>query len=179
MGGRIANGFEKIKEPEESRILMVGLDSVGKTTMLYRMKQGEVVVTAPTIGFNVESVQFQNMNFTVWDIGSQNEKIRPLWLHYFKQAQGLIFVVDSADHERIDAARTELAQILEEKTLMNIALLVLANKQDLPHAISPGEVASRLGLHKLHHGHWTVKPACAVDGSGLVDGLDWLASHLG
>lgn len=178
MGGRIANGFEKIKEPEESRILVVGLESAGKSTMLCRMKKGEVVATAPTIGLNIESVQFQNMNFTVWDTGSQNEKIRPLWLHYFKQAQGLIFVVDSADHERINVARAELTQILKEKFLMSIPLLVFANKQDFPHVMSPDEIASRLGLHKLHRGHWTVKAACAADGSGLADGLDWLASHL-
>merc|ERR1719460_2889578 len=132
MGGHISRRFEKMADAEDSRILMVGLDCAGKTTMLYRMKQGEIVVTAPTIGFNVEAVQFRNMNFTVWDIGSQNDKIRPLWRHYFKQTQGLIFVVDSTDHARMEVARRELTQMLQEKQLRNTALLVIANKQDLP-----------------------------------------------
>jgi ADP-ribosylation factor protein 1 len=165
-------------DAEDSRILMVGLDCVGKTTMLYRMKQGEVVTTAPTIGFNVEAVQFRNMNFTVWDIGSQNDKIRPLWRHYFKQTQGLIFVVDSTDHARMEVARRELTQMLQEKQLRNTALLVIANKQDLPGAMAADEVAPKLGLHRLQRGKWTVKPACAVDGSGLSEALDWLATEL-
>merc|ERR1719446_1918031 len=119
MGGRVSSGFGKMAEAEDARILMVGLDCAGKTTMLYRMKQGEIVVTAPTIGFNVETVRFRDMNFTVWDIGSQNGKVAPLWRHYFKGTQGLIFVVDSTDHARIDVARQELARILEEKSLTN------------------------------------------------------------
>lgn len=171
-------GFAKMVDAEDARILMVGLDCVGKTTMLYRMKQGEVVVTAPTIGFNVESVQFQNMNLTVWDVGSQNDKIRPLWNHYFRQTQGIIFAVDSTDRARIQVARDELMQMLQEKHLQNTPVLVLANKQDLPSAMSVDEVADKLGLSSLQRGGWTVKPTCAVDGIGLSDGLDWLAGEL-
>lgn len=181
MGARASRGgFAKMGEEtqDSARILMVGLDCAGKTTLLYRMKQGEAVATAPTIGFNVETVQFRNMSFTVWDIGSQNDKIRPLWQHYFKHTQGLIFVVDSTDHARIEVARTELAQMLQETSLQNTALLVLANKQDLPGAMSTDEVAAKLDLHSLQRGSWTVKPACAVDGSGLTEALDWLSAEL-
>jgi small GTP-binding protein len=178
MGGTTSRGFKKIAEGTEARILMLGLDCAGKTSMLYRMKRGEPVVTAPTIGFNVEALEFRNMNFTVWDIGSQNGKIRPLWRHYFKETQGLIFVVDSTDHARIDVARAELAQILGDKSLTNTATLVLANKQDLPGAMSAGEVAAKLGLHEQQRSRWTVMPACAVDGSGLTEALDWLAAEL-
>ena len=90
----------------DMRILMVGLDAAGKTTILYKLKLGEVVTTIPTIGFNVETVEYKNISFTVWDVGGQ-DKIRPLWRHYYQNTQGLIFVVDSNDRDRIDDARDE------------------------------------------------------------------------
>lgn len=120
----------------------------------------------------------RDMNFTVWDVGSQNSKIRPLWRQYFKQAQGLIFVVDSTDHEGLEIAKSELAEILGEKCLQNTAVLVLANKQDLPQAMPKDEVALKLGLHKWPRDRCVVKPVCAVDGSGLSDALDWLTSEM-
>lgn len=84
----------------EMRILMVGLDAAGKTTILYKLKLGEIVTTIPTIGFNVETVEYKNISFTVWDVGGQ-DKIRPLWRHYFTNTDGLIFVVDSNDAVRL------------------------------------------------------------------------------
>merc|ERR1711952_522747 len=99
---------------KEMRILMVGLDAAGKTTILYKLKLGEIVTTIPTIGFNVETVEYKNISFTVWDVGGQ-DKIRPLWRHYFQNTQGLIFVVDSNDRERIDGdngARDELHRMV-------------------------------------------------------------------
>merc|ERR1712115_349502 len=101
MGGFFAKALDAIKGKTEHRILMVGLDAAGKTTILYKLKLAEVVTTIPTIGFNVETVEYKNINFTVWDVGGQ-DKIRPLWKHYYHNTQGIIFVVDSNDKERID-----------------------------------------------------------------------------
>merc|ERR1719491_1451441 len=92
---------------KDMRILMVGLDAAGKTTILYKLKLGEVVTTIPNIGFNVEEVQYKNINFTVWDVGGQ-DKIRKLWRHYYQNTQGLIFVVDSNDRDRIQDAREKM-----------------------------------------------------------------------
>lgn len=128
----------------------MGLDAAGKTTILYKMKLGEVVTTIPTIGFNVESVEYRNLNFTVWDVGGQ-DKIRPLWRHYFQNTQGLIFVVDSNDRERIGEAAEELQRMLSEEELANAAVLVFANKQDLPNAMSTPEVNDKLKLHSLRN----------------------------
>merc|ERR1719219_1986240 len=103
----------------EVKMVMVGLDAAGKTTILYKLKLSEVVTTIPTIGFNVETVEYKNINFTVWDVGGQ-DKIRPLWKHYYHNTQGIIFVVDSNDKERIcdnqfdDNARDELHRMLAE-----------------------------------------------------------------
>lgn len=89
----------------------VGLDAAGKTTILYKLKLGEIVTTIPTIGFNVETVEYKNICFTVWDVGGQ-DKIRPLWRHYFQNTQGLIFVVDSNDRDRINEAEKELQNMV-------------------------------------------------------------------
>merc|ERR1711966_381525 len=101
---------------KEMRILMVGLDAAGKTTILYKLKLGEVVTTIPTIGFNVETVDYKNISFNVWDVGGQ-DKIRPLWRHYYEGANGIIFVVDSNDSDRIEEAKGELDQMLVEEEL--------------------------------------------------------------
>uniref|UniRef100_A0A668TB44 Uncharacterized protein n=1 Tax=Oreochromis aureus TaxID=47969 RepID=A0A668TB44_OREAU len=100
MGLTISSIFGRLFGKKQMRILMVGLDAAGKTTILYKLKLGEIVTTIPTIGFNVETVEFKNISFTVWDVGGQ-DKIRPLWRHYFQNTQGLIFVVDSNDRERV------------------------------------------------------------------------------
>jgi small GTP-binding protein len=83
------------------------------------------------VGFNVETVTYKNVKFNVWDVGGQ-DKIRPLWRHYYTGTQGLVFVVDSQDRERIDEAKQELHRILSDREMKDCLLLVFANKQDLP-----------------------------------------------
>ena len=107
---------------------MVGLDAAGKTTVLYKLKLGERIVTVPTIGFNVETVEYKNINFTVWDIGGQ-DRIRPLWRYYYQNTQAVIFVVDCNDRDRFTEAREELHRMLSEDALKDAVLLILANKQ--------------------------------------------------
>lgn len=156
---------------------MVGLDAAGKTTILYKLKLGEIVTTIPTIGFNVETVEYKNISFTVWDVGGQ-DKIRPLWRHYFTNTQGLIFVVDSNDRERIAEANDELQKMLQEEELSDAILLVFANKQDLPNAYSISEITDKLGLHSVKSRKWYVQGTCATQGTGLYEGLDWLSNEL-
>merc|ERR1712096_373873 len=143
---------------------------------LYKLQLGEVVTTVPTIGFNCETVEYRNVKFTVWDIGGQ-EKIRRLWRYYFQGTQGLIWVLDSSDRDRMEDAREELWALLDADELKDAKLVVFANKQDLPHALKPDEVASKLGLHQLHR-PWFVQGSNAQTGDGLHAGLDWLAKAL-
>jgi len=177
MGGSFGKLFKKLFSKKDMRILMVGLDAAGKTTILYKLKLGEIVTTIPTIGFNVETVEYKNINFTVWDVGGQ-DKIRPLWRHYFQNTQGLIFVVDSNDRERISEAAEELNKMLNEDELRDAAVLVFANKQDLPNAMSVAEVTDKLGLHQLRSRKWYIQSTCATSGDGLYEGLDWLSNVL-
>lgn len=156
---------------------MVGLDAAGKTTILYKLKLGEIVTTIPTIGFNVETVEYKNISFTVWDVGGQ-DKIRPLWRHYFQNTQGLIFVVDSNDRERVAESADELTKMLQEDELRDAVLLVFANKQDLPNALTVSELTDRLGLQALRNKKWYMQSTCATQGTGLYEGLDWLSNEL-
>ncbi|XP_027076210.1 ADP-ribosylation factor 1-like isoform X2 [Coffea eugenioides] len=177
MGLAISRFAKMLFAKKEMRILMVGLDAAGKTTILYKLKLGEIVTTIPTIGFNVETVEYKNASFTVWDVGGQ-DKIRPLWRHYFQNTQGLIFVVDSNDKERISEARDELHRMLNEEELRDAILLVFANKQDLPNAMRVSEITDKLGLHSLRQRRWYIQSACATSGQGLYEGLDWLSSNI-
>lgn len=157
---------------------MVGLDSAGKTTILYKLKLGEVVTTIPTIGFNVETVHYKGCSFTVWDVGGQ-DKIRPLWRHYFQNTHGIIFVVDSADRDRLDIVREELGKMINEEELKDALLLVFANKQDLSYALGKSEVIQKLGLSSLPPERvWNIQGTCAMTGDGLYEGFDWLLQNL-
>ena len=184
MGNFFTSVFDKLFGKKEKRLLMVGLDAAGKTTILYKLKLGDVVTTIPTIGFNVETVEYKNVSFGVWDIGGQ-DKIRPLWNHYYENVDGVIFVVDSNDTERIDDeegyknnARAELEKMMAEEQLAGASLLVFANKQDLPHAMSIKDVTERLGLTSIRNRDWYVQATCATTGDGLYEGLDWLVESL-
>ncbi|KZW03722.1 ADP-ribosylation factor 1 [Exidia glandulosa HHB12029] len=162
--------------PSEARILMLGLDGAGKTTVLYKLKLGEVVTTIPTIGFNVENVQYKNIQFTVWDVGGQHT-IRPLWKHYYQGSHGLIYVIDSNDDERIQEAAETLHDMLLWDDLRDVSVLVLANKQDLPNAIPCNQLIDKLRLHSIKQ-TWFIQAACASNGDGLYEGLDWMAKSV-
>ncbi|KAG8952432.1 Arf GTPase arf1 [Tulasnella sp. 424] len=161
---------------KDVRILMLGLDAAGKTTILYRLQIGEVVSTIPTIGFNVETVQYKNIQFQVWDLGGQSS-IRPYWRCYYANTQAIIYVIDAADTDRLATSRAELLTMLSEEELKGVPLLVFANKQDMQGALKPGEISEKLGLAGGEkERQWSVRGSCATKGEGLEEGLDWLVN---
>ncbi|KGB75039.1 arf/Sar family protein [Cryptococcus deuterogattii 99/473] len=178
---RIYNSLSSLAfwgKDKEVRILMVGLDSAGKTTILYRLQIGEVVSTIPTIGFNVETVSYKNINFQVWDLGGQSS-IRPYWRCYYANTQAIIYVIDSSDTSRLPTSRSELLTMLSEDELKSVPVLVFANKQDVEGALSPGEISDKLGLAGQEKGReWSVRGSCAIKGDGLEEGLDWLVNTI-
>jgi len=174
-GTKLLNLFHSRGKPQ--RIVMLGLDNGGKTTILYKLKMGEVVSTTPTIGFNVETVTRKNVTFSVWDVGGQDQ-IRGLWRHYFLNTQAVIFVVDSNDPTRLREARDELWKVLESPELSNAVVLVFANKQDYPDALKSDEISNRLELSKVKLQPWHIQAACATTGQGLDEGFDWLAEKI-
>jgi len=162
---------------KESRVLLLGLDAAGKTTLLYRMNLGETIVTLPTVGFNVETVKYKNVDFTIWDVGGQ-DKIRPLWKHYYRGSDALIWIIDSADQDRFDLSCEELHSVLQADELRDAKLLVFANKMDLPGAANPQEIARSLRLNELRNREWYVQSCVATKGDGIYEGLDKLCDLL-
>ena len=159
-----------------AKILMLGLDAAGKTTVLYKLKLNETVSTIPTIGFNVETVQpVKNVSFTVWDVGGQ-DKIRPLWRHYFIGCEGLIYVVDSSDNSRFAEAQNELEWILDSDEMAGVPLVIMANKQDLPRAVSPADLAGKLGLDKVRNRKWHIQGTSALSGEGVYQAMQELST---
>ncbi|OXV08465.1 hypothetical protein Egran_03772 [Elaphomyces granulatus] len=177
MGGQVSKLMSRIFGSKEMRILMLGLDAAGKTTILYKLKLNQDVTTIPTVGFNVESVTYKNVKFNVWDVGGQ-DKIRPLWRHYYSGTQGLIFVIDSSDTARMNEARSELHKIINDREMKDALLLVFANKQDIAGHLSPEEVTNALQLNKLRDRLWYVVPSVATQGTGIFEGLAWLSNNV-
>jgi ADP-ribosylation factor protein 1 len=157
-----------------SRVLLLGLDNAGKTCILYKVKLNESVTTIPTIGFNCETVTpCKGVTFTVWDVGGQG-KIRRLWRHYYQNTDGLVYVVDSSDRERIDESCEELHSILNDGQMRNVPFVIIANKQDLPNALPCSEIVKRL---KLSHfkSKWFIQSSCAITGEGIYEAMKAMA----
>ena len=174
MGGFISKLMESWSKVP-SKIVMVGLDAAGKTTVLYKLQLGEVITTCPTVGFNVETIQYKKLEMTIWDIGGQ-DILRKLWRHYYQGVDAVIYIVDSNDTDRIDLAAEELHKVLDHDELRDAAVLVFANKQDLPNSMDVRTCAEKLGMHHLKNREWHIQPAVATTGDGLWEGLEWLNS---
>ena len=157
--------------------LMLGLDSAGKTTILYSLKLNEIINTIPTIGFNVETLSYKNLNLTIWDVGGQ-EKIRKLWRHYYNNIDMVIYVIDANDQGRLEESKKELHSLMNEDQLKDIdALLIYNNKMDLPDALNAQDVAEKLELYKIKQ-KWYIQPSSAIHNDGITDGLDWLSKNV-
>ena len=167
---------------ETARLLVAGLDSSGKTTVLLKLRNGEKrfkepVPTIPTKDPSHSWWEFKGRRFNVWEVGGQ-DSIRPLWRHHYVGTQGIVFVIDSDDRDRISEAAQELHNIMKDPAMRDVCLLIFANKADLPHALSSDEVREALRLDALRARAWHVQPSCATSGEGLVQGLKWLAMNV-
>ncbi|KAJ6222492.1 hypothetical protein RDWZM_001037 [Blomia tropicalis] len=162
----------------ELRILLLGLDNAGKTTILKKLASEDITHITPTQGFNIKSVQSPGFKLNVWDIGGQR-KIRPYWRNYFEDTDVLIYVIDSADKKRFEETSVELNELLSEEKLATVPLLIYANKQDLINAVTAGELAESLHLVTIRDRAWQIQACSATSGEGLKDGIDWICKNIG
>ncbi|CAB3360636.1 ADP-ribosylation factor-like protein 5B [Cloeon dipterum] len=162
---------------EEHKIVIVGLDNAGKTTILYQFLMNEVVHTSPTIGSNVEEVMWKNIHFIMWDLGGQ-QSLRAAWSTYYTNTEFVILVVDSTDRERLAVTREELYRMLANEELASAAVLIFANKQDLKGSMSAAEISKQLDLTSIKKNQWHIQSCCALTGEGLYQGLEWICSQL-
>ncbi|KAH7825479.1 Arl3b [Monocercomonoides exilis] len=170
--------FSLFKPKKETlRLLFLGLDNAGKTTILNAMSDLPVQTVAPTQGFNMKTVDHSKYQLKCWDLGGQ-KSIRQYWKNYFGQTDGFVFVVDAADSRRLEECGVELQKLLEEEKLSGLPLLVYANKMDLPTAMKPDEVALALDLYSIRDRAWQIQGCSAIKNEGLQDGIGWLVTQI-
>ncbi|KAE8596062.1 hypothetical protein XENTR_v10015955 [Xenopus tropicalis] len=135
---------------QEHKVIIVGLDNAGKTTLLYQFLMNEVVHTSPTIGSNVEEIVVKNTHFLMWDIGGQ-ESLRSSWNTYYSNTEDL----------------------------RKAAVLIFANKQDIKGCMSAADISKYLTLSSIKDHPWHIQSCCALTGEGLCQGLEWMTCRTG
>lgn len=163
---------------KERKVIIVGLDNAGKTTILYQFLMNEVVHTSPTIGSNVEEIVCKNVHFFMWDIGGQ-ESLRSSWQTYYSNTHFVLLVIDSTDRDRLPTTRHELTMMLTHDDLKKSNILVLANKQDVRGCMTASEISDKLDLTTIKDHNWHIQSCCALTGEGLNAGLQWMLSQSG
>lgn len=167
-------------ESKDNNLVLLGLDSAGKTSLLYKLKLGETVATIPTIGFNVETIVIENFELKIWDVGG-SEKIRPLWKHYIESVKCLIWAVSLTDTiERWNESRMELQKLLEQPTLAKVPILVFATKSDLASDVNSqvSKMIDTLDLDNMKDRTWYVQACSSETGYGLQYGIEWICTDV-
>uniref|UniRef100_K3X7H7 ADP-ribosylation factor n=1 Tax=Globisporangium ultimum (strain ATCC 200006 / CBS 805.95 / DAOM BR144) TaxID=431595 RepID=K3X7H7_GLOUD len=180
MGTSFSRNLSRFWNRNERRLLLVGLDAAGKTTILYHLRLGKAIASIPTVGFNVESIRYNRYKLNIWDVGGQ-DSLRPYWRHHFTGTQGIIFVVDSADLKRLELAKEELNGLLLDNQLKDSCLLIFLNKRDLPGALTIEELTTALDFEegcKQSNRKYNVQPTIATTGEGLHAGITWLCENM-
>lgn len=162
---------------KELRILLLGLDNAGKTTIIKQLASEDITHVTPTAGFNIKSIAGDGLKLNVWDIGGQAQ-IRPYWKNYFDNTDVLIYVIDSSDHKRIQESSNELMDILGEEKLKYVPVLIFLNKQDVLNSVKIPEVVEYLGQKRLEHREWHIQPCSGIEGEGIKEGMGWLCKIL-
>ncbi|NXL92947.1 ARL11 protein, partial [Alectura lathami] len=179
--GRVSMGklISKGQRKKDARVVMLGLDLAGKSTLLYQLKGSQAMETCPTVGFNVESLQTPcGMPFTLWDVGGQ-PSLRACWPHYLEDTNTLIFVLDSADAARLPEALEVLEEALDHPSLAGVPVLLLANKQEVPGAVVPAKLGQQLQARgRLAEHQWVLRGCSARTGQGVQEALEVLGEML-
>ncbi|XP_007462092.1 PREDICTED: ADP-ribosylation factor-like protein 2 isoform X2 [Lipotes vexillifer] len=143
--------LKKMKQKErELRLLMLGLDNAGKTTILKKFNGEDIDTISPTLGFNIKTLEHRGFKLNIWDVGGQ-KSLRSYWRNYFESTDGLIWVVDSADRQRMRDCQRELQNLLVEEALE---------------------------LDSIRSHHWCIQGCSAVTGENLLPGIDWLLDDI-
>jgi len=145
--------------------------------MLYRLVIGDTIATKPTLGSNVEEINFHNMKLVMWDIAGQ-QNLRNSWVNYYLDTSVVIYMIDSTDRDKLVTSKAELLKMLQHDRLNKAKLLVLANKSDIKGSMSSSEVSEFLGLDNLKDRDWHINSCCALTGEGLEESMNWIGSHL-
>ena len=165
------------KSRNNFKIIILGMQNAGKTTILYRLSLGQLVKTTPTIGSNVEELTYNNVKFQAWDLGGQ-ESTRSVWDVYYMNTDAVVYVIDSQDDEYFEESKSQFHKLILNPTLKNATILIFANKQDLPGAKDINKLVQDYEFFKIKNHIWHIQPCSALNGEGLVTGIKWLSEQL-
>ncbi|EAS03157.1 ADP-ribosylation factor(Arf)/Arf-like (Arl) small GTPase family protein (macronuclear) [Tetrahymena thermophila SB210] len=173
---------------KNGKILFLGLDNAGKTTLLRRLKDGRLVQHDPTLGSHTEELVLGNIRFKAFDLGG-HEAVRKTWKNYFASIDGIVYLVDSSDRARFEESRIEFNKIIQTKELEKVPIVILGNKIDIQGAASEDELrinfglanTSQIGIEKISEidGRPIELFMCSVSKKiGYADGFQWLSKFL-
>ena len=178
MGGLFSVILRFFKGKTEARLMMVGLDNAGKSTIVGRLHFGKIIQNIrQTIGFNLEELNYKHFKLKVWDLSGQY-KLRTVWKHYYQNVNGVVFVIDSSNSDRFNEARDEFHKVLADQDVENQFILVFANKQDLPNSIKGTEIKDKLGIPPTTKAKILVQECSAVTNLGIEEGFIWLLNWI-
>ena len=164
--------------PNHYKILMIGLVSSGKTTILNKIKHKESVRTEG-VGFHAEILFYMRLiKIISWDLGCWASRVKELYEYYYPNTDGIIFIIDSHDKERFDDAIEYFQEILEADELKNCPILIMANKQDMNETLSSDEISMVLRNKKYKDRKWSIIKTSGISGQGLEEDMQWMASSI-
>ena len=165
------------KSRNNFKIIILGIQNAGKTTILYQLSLGQLVKTTPTIGSNVEELTYNNVKFQAWDLGGQ-ESTRSVWDVYYMNTDAVVYVIDSSDDEYLEESKSQFHKLIAHPTLKNATILIFANKQDLQGAKDMNKLIQEYEFFKIKEHIWHIQACSALKGEGLVTGIKWLSEQL-
>ncbi|KAK9320494.1 ADP-ribosylation factor family-domain-containing protein [Lipomyces orientalis] len=165
---------QKLKD-KEMRLLMLGLDNSGKTTIVKQLLGEDVKSVSPTLGFNIKTVEWDGYKLNIWDVGGQSS-LRPFWRNYYEKTDAILWVVDASSLDRLQDCKVELDKVIQEDRLTGAGLLILVNKIDI---ISSDEirkavldlVSDTLQIDQITNHNCTIMACSAYTGENLKEGL--------
>jgi len=163
-----------------AKILFIGLDGAGKTSLLTFLKEGpNDIAPKPSVGFETKEVKYKGVVMSIFDVAGAST-VRDLWKHYYGEVDAVVWVIDSADQGRFEESKNALTTALKDASMSRTCpMLIAANKCDVNGAKGEDEIKRALELEALLKGRvWAIKKTNSKGGEGIPDSFKWLSAEI-